>query len=149
MGPFTTGDKTAFAVDHKDDAVRCAWGLRVCVCVCSGVGWGGGVGWGVGAGAGIIHSPHPPPHTPTHPPYPPRGALVLEGGELRWPAPPLQLPAAKPPPKVEEKRGPTDEELRDESMQSALSTGEGWWWCVCLVWGWGGRALAATKGGAS
>ena len=29
-----------------------------------------------------------------------RGALVLEGGELRWPAPPLKLPP--PPPKKEE-----------------------------------------------
>lgn len=69
-----------------------------------------------------------------------RGALVLEGGELRWPAPPLPAPAA-PPPKKEEvaKKELTPEEIYADTLKSALTTSAllflmGWWWgksCCC------------------
>lgn len=72
MGPFSTGKKGEFLIDHKDDAVR--------------------------------------------------GALVLEGGEMRWPAPPLPTPpqAAKPVEAKKEPEGPKD--LRPETMSNALTT---------------------------
>ncbi|EFN59205.1 hypothetical protein CHLNCDRAFT_138139 [Chlorella variabilis] len=53
-----------------------------------------------------------------------RGALVLEGGELRWPAPPLAAPAA-PPPRKEEAKGKkelTPEEIYADTLRSALTT---------------------------
>jgi len=51
-----------------------------------------------------------------------RGALVLDEGELRWPAPPSAAPAAPPaPPKPkEEATGPKD--LYPDTLRSALTT---------------------------
>lgn len=74
MGPFTSGKKGEFMIDHKDDAVR--------------------------------------------------GALVLEEGELMWPAPPLPAPAAPAPSAAaaakSEPVGPKD--LYEDNMRSALVT---------------------------
>ncbi|KAL4423593.1 hypothetical protein ABPG77_004633 [Micractinium sp. CCAP 211/92] len=60
-----------------------------------------------------------------------RGALVLEDGELRWPAPPLPAPAA-PPKKAEEakKKELTPEEIYADTMRSALTTTVG---LSCIV----------------
>lgn len=52
-----------------------------------------------------------------------RCALVLQEGELRWPAPPPNLPVAAAPKKTtahEVATGPKD--LKDETMSSALIT---------------------------
>jgi NAD(P) transhydrogenase len=57
-----------------------------------------------------------------------RGALVLEGGEMRWPAPPLPAPAAPPPraaapaAAAAAKRAPTPEEAYAETLRSAAAT---------------------------
>lgn len=73
MGPFSTGKKDEFTIDHKDDAVR--------------------------------------------------GALVLQEGELTWPAPPPAQASAPPPPapkKETEATGPKD--LYDVTLKNALVT---------------------------
>lgn len=53
-----------------------------------------------------------------------RGALVLDEGELRWPAPPPAAPAAAAAPpaakKEEEAKGPKD--LYPETLRNALTT---------------------------
>ncbi|GAB4819658.1 hypothetical protein N2152v2_006704 [Parachlorella kessleri] len=56
-----------------------------------------------------------------------RGALVLEGGELRWPAPPLKLPPPPPAKKEEAKASKelTPEQIREETVKSATSTALG------------------------
>lgn len=52
-----------------------------------------------------------------------RGALVLEAGELRWPAPPLATPPPPPPkPAVEAKKELTPEEIYADTLKSALTT---------------------------
>lgn len=56
-----------------------------------------------------------------------RGALVLEQGEMRWPAPPLPAPAA-PAPKKEAapaKKEVTPEDIYADTMRSAASTAVG------------------------
>lgn len=77
MGPFTTGKKDEFCIDHKDEAVR--------------------------------------------------GALVLQDGELTWPAPLPPAPATPAAaPKVEAKKeetGPKD--LYDVTLRNALVTAGG------------------------
>lgn len=62
-------------------------------------------------------------------PAPPRsGALVLEGGQLMWPAPPLPAPAAPPPKKeAEAKKELTPEEIYADTLKSALTTSECSW----------------------
>lgn len=53
------------------------------------------------------------------------GALVLEGGQLMWPAPPLPAPAAPPPKKeAEAKKELTPEEIYADTLKSALTTSE-------------------------
>ena len=50
---------------------------------------------------------------------------MLEGGEMRWPAPPLPVPVA--PPRKEEpkaKAALTPEEIYADTMRSALTTSE-------------------------
>jgi NAD(P) transhydrogenase len=52
-----------------------------------------------------------------------RGALVLDEGEMRWPAPPPASAAAAPPPapkKEEEAKGPKD--LYPDTLRNALTT---------------------------
>lgn len=50
-----------------------------------------------------------------------RGALVLDEGELRWPAPPSAAPAPPPAPKMEEAaKGPKD--LYPDTLRNALTT---------------------------
>jgi NAD(P) transhydrogenase len=58
-----------------------------------------------------------------------RGALILDDGEMMWPAPPLPTPAA-PPPRKEEERGPvkkelTPEEIFNATLKNAVVTGVG------------------------
>ena len=64
---------------------------------------------------------------PPPPPSPCSGALVLENGELRWPAPPLPAPAA-PPKKAEQgkagKKELTPEEIYADTLKSAFTTSE-------------------------
>jgi hypothetical protein len=85
MGPFTTGKKDEFVIDYDDEAVR----------------------WGEGRGraaqefappafrAAPLHLTPPSAAPPrAAPPPPPRGALVLDEGEMRWPAPPPKQAAA-------------------------------------------------------
>ncbi|KAI7844259.1 hypothetical protein COHA_002057 [Chlorella ohadii] len=53
-----------------------------------------------------------------------RGALVLEGGELRWPAPPLPLPAPAPPASATvaaAKKVRTPQQLFRDTLHSACS----------------------------
>ena len=54
-----------------------------------------------------------------------RGSLVLDGGELRWPAPPI--PAPPPPPKVETAvtKEKTPDEIYSETLSQAASTAVG------------------------
>lgn len=85
-----------------------------------------------------------PPRLPACP-APRSGALVLEDGQLRWPAPPLPAPAA-PPKKAEEakKKELTPEEIYADTLRGALTTSErrrgaGAWGCrnCCrALWGW-------------
>jgi NAD(P) transhydrogenase len=81
MGPFSTGEKGRFAIDHDDEAVR--------------------------------------------------GALVLEQGEMRWPAPaPKSVAAAAPAAAASAAAASTtttpsitpEEQLRQETLKSALTT---------------------------
>lgn len=126
MGPFT-GHKNEFLVDHKDDAVR----------------WVGPPSRKERVAAppvarrrkSAMRSPAAPARTslfasgpPTcllGDPWPCSGALVLEDGELRWPAPPLPPPAA-PPKKAEEakKKELTPEEIYADTLRGALTTSE-------------------------
>lgn len=73
---------------------------------------------------------HPP--LPCLPPTPLRGALVLEGGQMRWPAPPLAAPAAPPARKQEDskKKVLTPEEIYADTLKSALTTTVG---LSCIV----------------
>ncbi|PRW58593.1 NAD(P) mitochondrial isoform A [Chlorella sorokiniana] len=60
-----------------------------------------------------------------------RGALVLENGQLMWPAPPLPAPAAPPPKKeAEAKKELTPEEIYADTLKSALTTTVG---LSCIV----------------
>ncbi|KAI3433374.1 hypothetical protein D9Q98_003191 [Chlorella vulgaris] len=61
-----------------------------------------------------------------------RGALVLEGGQMRWPAPPLAAPAAPPARKQEDskKKVLTPEEIYADTLKSALTTTVG---LSCIV----------------
>lgn len=54
-----------------------------------------------------------------------RGSLVLDGGDLRWPAPPISLPPP-PPPKVEvAAKERTPEDIYKETLSSAATTAVG------------------------